>query len=398
MKCPVAVFGIALLVGAGCDNLMTPVAPDAPRDLTAVGGLDSRVELAWEEPASGEPGSYRVYRASEGGDFDRIVEISGNLALYTDPTALNGTSYEYRVTALNDDSESDPSEEVWATPYYDFEEAWFSWELSYLPTEGEGVFFCTRHAYEDVERLCRLSTDGEVEQISENTNWGYPAVAGDRVYTLRNGSPYNYLLVWTLDLELVEAFVFEGPRRKELAYHDGELFTINRDDCVVDVLDLEGHYLRSIGERGHEGPGMGDPFGLDLSDDGTLYVVDQGEESLLAFDAATGELVWRISAVDLPPDFIYPADAAVAPDGFVYLVSGYWNADSFLVIDAAGRQIKRVPIQNGDIEMYAAVADDFTVAMAEGDQFGGYMRAYRPVGLSGSQKPPLVALEGGGTR
>jgi len=270
------------------------------------------------------------------------------------------------------------------------------WEMNWLPTEGDGVFFCIHRAWDDFNRLCRLSTDGEQEALSEIVNWGYPAVVGDLVYTFETNSSFNLLRVWTLDLELVETFVFEGPSRKELAQFNGELFTINRDDCVIDVLDTEGNYLRSIGERGHEGPGMGDPFGLDVSDDGTLYVVDQGEESLLAFDAVTGELVWRISAADLPPDFLYPADAAVAPVGFVYLVSGYSN--EFLVIDTAGRQIKRVPFEYGDTEMYLAVADDFTVSLAEGERFGGYMVAYRPVGFPSRTEPPMVAFEGGEVR
>jgi len=389
---------IALALTLACTTTGPQTTPGVPHGLTAVSGLDSRVDLTWREPTSGEPENYRVYRSEAGGDFERIVECDGGETEYTDASAVNGTYYDYRVTALNGDAESDPSEEAWATPYYDFEEAWFSWEMSYLPTEGDGVFFCTRNAYEDVERLCRLSTDGEVEKLSEIANFGYPAVVGDRVYTFEYNYPFNIFRVWTSDLELVETFHYEGPRRKELAYHDGELFTINRDDCVVDVLDLEGNYLRSIGERGHEGPGMGDPFGLDMSDDGTLYVVDQGEESLLAFDAATGELVWRISAEELPPDFVYPSDAAVAPDGFVYLVSGYTYECEFLVIDAAGRQIKRVPVENGDTEMYAAVADDFTVALAEGDDVGRYMTAYRPVGFPVSQIPPLVAVKGGGAR
>ncbi len=396
MKYLIATFGVLLVVGLGCDQIITPSTPDAPRDLTAECGLDSRVELSWEEPTSGEPENYRVYRATEGGSFDRIVEISGDTDYYTDAAAVNGTYYEYRITALNGDVESDPSEESWATPYYDFEEVWSLWERYWLPTEGDGVFFCIHQARDDFDRLCRLSTDGEVEKLSEIANWGYPAVVGDSVYTFETISSFNLLRVWTLELELVETFFFEGPSRKELAHFNGELFTINRDDCVVDVLDTEGNYLRSIGERGHEGPGMGDPFGLDVSDDGTLYVVDQGEESLLAFDATSGELIWRISAADLPPDFLYPADAAVAPDGFVYLVSGY--SDEFIVIDAAGRQIKRVPFEYGDTEMHLAVADDFTVSLAEGERYGGYMAAYRPVGLSNGEETPLVAFEGGGSQ
>jgi len=387
---------IALALTLACTTTGPQTTPGAPHGLAAVSGLDSRVELDWREPPTGEPDYYRIYRSEAEGDFEQLIERSGDVAEYTDASAVNGTYYEYRVTAVTGDGESDPSGTAWATPYYDFEEAWTSAEIYWLPGEGDGVFYCIERP-EDTANLCRMSTDGEYELQSDQACWGFTAEGPDNVYTMGTPLGSAILRVWTMDLEWVETFGYLETEYKDLGYYSGELFTINVDTGVVDVLDISGNYLRSIGGPGHEGPGMTDPSGLDVSPGGTLYVVDQSGESLLAFDAAAGELVWRISAEELPPDFIYPSDAAVAPDGFVYLFSGY--SGEFLVVDAAGRQIKRVPVEYlFTTELYASVADDFTVAMANGYRNGEYMTALRPVGSSSSVEPPTVALKGGGTR
>jgi outer membrane protein assembly factor BamB len=387
---------IALALTLACATTGPQLTPGAPHGLAAVSGLDSRVDLDWREPSTGEPDSYRIYRSEAGGDFERLVECDGAETEYTDASAVNGTYYEYRMTALTGDGESDPSGTVWATPYYDFEEAWTSESVQWLPGEGDGVLYCIVLP-EDSVYLCRMSTDGEYEQLSDQMCWGFPAAGPDEVYTMSTPMRSALLRVWTMDLEFVESVGYLETEYKDLGYYSGELFTINIDTGVVDVLDTSGNYLRSVGEPGHEGPGMTDPVGLDVSPDGTLYVVDQAGESLLAFDAVTGELVWRISAEELPADFLYPSDAAVAPDGFVYLLSGY--SGDFLVIDAAGRQIKRVSTDfTGTFDLYAAVADDFTVALSDGYRDGGYMTALRPAGSSADREPPAVALKGGGTR
>jgi hypothetical protein len=394
MRKRVLLLFTALALAPACTTTEPQPTPDAPQGLTAASGLDSRVDLTWNEPLSGEPDHYWVYRSTAGGAFEQLVERDGDDTSYTDATAVNGTYYEYRVTAVAGGEESDPSDTAWATPYYDFELSWSS-SFYYLPTEGDGVFYCIERPA-DTDYLCRISTDGEHELQSDQICCGFPAVGPDGVYTMTPLDETALLRVWTTGLEWVESITV-GAVCKELAYLADELFTINEDDGVVDVLDTEGNYLRSIGEPGHEGPGMTNPFGLDVSPGGTLYVVDLAEESLLAFSAVNGALVWRISAPDLPADFRFPSDAAVAPDGFVYLVSGL--DQEFLVIDAAGRQIKRVPFEWEEDEVYhIAVSGDFTVCLARGEQLGGSMAAYRPAGPSGDEAPPVVAHGGGEVR
>jgi hypothetical protein len=91
----------------------TPPAP--PSGLAATAG-DQSVSLGWS--ANGEPdlSGYRVHRApNAGGPFTPIADVSGTS--FEDLTVSNGTTYFYRVTALDTSSnESAPSSSVQATP------------------------------------------------------------------------------------------------------------------------------------------------------------------------------------------------------------------------------------------------------------------------------------------
>jgi len=77
------------------------VAPLAPRLVSATAG-DNRVTVAWDPPSSdgGSPiDFYRVYR-KDSGAYDLGVKVPSGLT-YTDPTAVNGTTYTYKVAAHN---------------------------------------------------------------------------------------------------------------------------------------------------------------------------------------------------------------------------------------------------------------------------------------------------------
>jgi subtilisin family serine protease len=86
--------------------------PLAPATLTATPG-DARVTLTW--PASVDADSYNVKRSViSGGPFVTIASVS--TTTFVDLTVTNGTSYYYRVTAVNEAGESSLSKKVSATP------------------------------------------------------------------------------------------------------------------------------------------------------------------------------------------------------------------------------------------------------------------------------------------
>ena len=103
-------FGARTLGGAS--------APTAPLSLQATSG-NAQVALSWSPPASdggSQLSGYRVYRGtSPGGEGPSAIGTPSG-ASYTDTTAANGTTYYYKVTAVNSVGEGPASNEASATP------------------------------------------------------------------------------------------------------------------------------------------------------------------------------------------------------------------------------------------------------------------------------------------
>ena len=92
--------------------------PSAPQTLTAVGG-DSQVSLSWSAPASNGGSAvtaYKIYRSTVSGSETLLASPAGTGTTYTDGTAANGTTYYYKVTAVNAAGEGILSNEASATP------------------------------------------------------------------------------------------------------------------------------------------------------------------------------------------------------------------------------------------------------------------------------------------
>jgi fibronectin type 3 domain-containing protein len=84
-------------------------APAVPRGLTAVAGTHS-VELAWTPSPETDLAGYRVYRAIEGGKFERLAELI-EVPSFSDRSAERGKRYSYAVTSIDQlGNESDRSE------------------------------------------------------------------------------------------------------------------------------------------------------------------------------------------------------------------------------------------------------------------------------------------------
>src|SRR5215210_3967278 len=91
-------------------------APAAPSGLTATPG-DGSVALDWDDNAEPDLAGYRVYRRSADGSWPTSPLTTTTASNYTNSGLTNGTSYTYRVTAVDGSgNESAPSASVSATP------------------------------------------------------------------------------------------------------------------------------------------------------------------------------------------------------------------------------------------------------------------------------------------
>jgi fibronectin type 3 domain-containing protein len=78
---------------------------------------DGAVTLTWEGVS--EAGAYRVYRATSATSGVSGAPLRDGLSesSFTDASVENGTQYYYRVTAVGEGGESDPSSEVTVRPF-----------------------------------------------------------------------------------------------------------------------------------------------------------------------------------------------------------------------------------------------------------------------------------------
>ncbi len=75
-----------------------PTPPATPGNLTAVAASSTRINLTWNDLASGETG-YKIERRIAGGTWAEITIAAANATSYADLTVTAGNTYEYRVRA-----------------------------------------------------------------------------------------------------------------------------------------------------------------------------------------------------------------------------------------------------------------------------------------------------------
>ena len=94
-----------------------PTVPGAPT-LTAATAGNNSVAIAWSAPSSNGGSAitgYKVYRGTTSGG-ETLLTTLGNITSFTDATAANGTTYYYKVSALNAVGEGATSNELFAKP------------------------------------------------------------------------------------------------------------------------------------------------------------------------------------------------------------------------------------------------------------------------------------------
>ena len=92
-----------------------PAKPGAPTGLTASGGNGS-VALSWAAPLGSTVTSYNIYRGTASGGEGTTAIATSTSTSFTDSTVTNGTTYFYKVTAVNTAGEGPASNEASATP------------------------------------------------------------------------------------------------------------------------------------------------------------------------------------------------------------------------------------------------------------------------------------------
>ena len=106
---------------------------------------------------------------------------------------------------------------------------------------------------------------------------------------------------------------------------EGNLYVFDGKIKQVMVYDRDGKFLRSIGDPDK----IARPAGIAVNPEGTrIYAVDIGgsssnEHRVVVLDAKSGAELFTIGKRGTEPgEFNLPRDAAVAPDGSVYVVDG----------------------------------------------------------------------------
>jgi len=93
-------FGFPTMTVQSVSNTLGANAPAAPTALTATLAAGPQINLAWKDNASNEAG-YVIERAVNGGAYAPLITLAANTASYVNTGILPGTTYTYRVTALN---------------------------------------------------------------------------------------------------------------------------------------------------------------------------------------------------------------------------------------------------------------------------------------------------------
>jgi DNA-binding beta-propeller fold protein YncE len=112
----------------------------------------------------------------------------------------------------------------------------------------------------------------------------------------------------------------------DVAVHDGEVYAT--DAFQVFVFTTEGEFVRQFGKPGNWIGDLDHPNGIDVDEDGTLYVSDSNHNRVIAFDEE-GEVLWTLGepvgeiAEKVDNTFGLPRGLTVLEDGTILVVDAF---------------------------------------------------------------------------
>ena len=95
----------------------TDTPPDAPEELAVARSSSSNATLTWEDHSLNETGFEIERKEYESGSWQTIATTNQNMLEYVDNTLQSDKCYVYRIRAVNDNGNSDYTEETFVNLY-----------------------------------------------------------------------------------------------------------------------------------------------------------------------------------------------------------------------------------------------------------------------------------------
>lgn len=102
---------VLALVAFGCDGTSSPTVPAAPSTLAAE-LLSGGAHLTWKDNSSDETQFMIERKGGSAADFTTVTQVTFNVTQYHDAPLTSGTTYTYRVAAMNNAGMSPYSNEA----------------------------------------------------------------------------------------------------------------------------------------------------------------------------------------------------------------------------------------------------------------------------------------------